>query len=180
VARCLIIGCGCRGLSLSRELMARGHAVRASTRDQDRLAEIEELGAEGVLADPDRVATLSRAVDHVAVAYVLLGSATGAEEQLQALHSSRLEMLLSKMLDSTVRGIVYEAAGTVPEPILADGARRVVNFCEDSRVPYALLRTGGAEFGRWLAEAVDALEIVLGGGAGAQSAGARLARDRNS
>lgn len=142
--------------------------MRASTRDPDRLAEIEKLGAEGVLADPDRVATLARALDHVAVAYVLLGSATGAEEQLDALHTSRLEMLLSRMLDSTVRGIVYEAAGTVPAPILAEGARRVVHFCEDSRIPYALLRTGSAEFDRWLTEAMDALETVLGAGAGAQ------------
>lgn len=175
MARCLIIGCGCRGLSLSRELIARGHAVRASTRDPDRLAEIEKLGAEAVLGDPDRVATLARAFEHVAVTYVLMGSATGAEKQLEALHSTRLEMLLSKMLDSTVRGIVYEAAGTVPEPILAGGARRVIDFCEDSRMPYALLRTASAECERWLAEAVDALEIVLGGGAGARLASARLA-----
>jgi putative NADH-flavin reductase len=167
VARCLIIGCGCRGQALATELMARGHAVRASTREPDRLAEIQELGAEGVLGDPDRVVTLSMAFEHVAVAYLLLGSAKGTEAQLEALHSTRLEMLLSKMLDSTVRGIVYEAAGTVAEAVLAGGAGRVASFCEDSRVPYALLRTRGAVFERWLGEAVDALEIVLGGAVGA-------------
>jgi uncharacterized protein YbjT (DUF2867 family) len=180
VARCLIIGCGCRGLSLARELMARGHAVRASTRNPERLGEIEKLGADAVLADPDRVATIAPALEHVAVAYVLLGSATGSAEQLEALHSTRLDMLLSKMLDSTVRGIVYEAAGTVPEPILAAGARRVVDFCADSRVPYALLRTGSVQFEGWLTEAQDALEIVLGGGVGEGKRALDWPADRNS
>jgi NAD(P)-dependent dehydrogenase (short-subunit alcohol dehydrogenase family) len=172
VARCLIIACGCRGKALARELIDRGHAVRATTRDPERLGELEELGAEAVLADPDRVATLARAFEHVSAAYVLLGSASGSGEQLEALHSTRLDMLLSKMIDSTVRGIVYEAQGSVPEGVLAGGAHRVQAFCEDSRVPYALLRSAHTDFPRWLAEAVGALETVL---SGRPQASARLA-----
>ena len=163
MARCLIIGCGCRGMLLAQELIARGHSVRATTRDRGRLGEIEELGAEAVLGDPDRVATLARALEHVTVAYLLLGSATGTDAQLEALHSTRLEMLLTKMLDSTVRGIVYEAAGSAPDSVLAGGARRVIAFCEDSRVPYALLRAGSTDFDGWLANALGALDVVLGG-----------------
>ena len=163
MARCLIIGCGCRGSALARELLARGHAVRATTRDPGRLAAIEDLGAEAVLGDPDRVATLARALEHVTVAYVLLGSATGSEEKLEALHTTRLDMLLSKMLDSTVRGIVYEASGSVAEAVLAGGTKRLVAFCEDSRVPYALLRSADTDFRQWLADAVGALDIVLTG-----------------
>ena len=141
MARCLIIGCGCRGLELAGELIARGHAVRATTRDPTRTSEIEATGAEAVVADPDRIATLIPALEHVAVGCILLGSATGSAESVAALHSSRLEMLLLRMLDTTVRGVVYEAAGTVDAcPALAGGSELVRRFCEDSRIPYALLR----------------------------------------
>jgi hypothetical protein len=75
-------------------------------------------------------------------------------------------MLLSKMIDSTVRGIVYEAAGQVPAAILDRGARRVRAFCEDSRVPYVLLDSARAEHAAWLGEAVAAVESVLGPPAG--------------
>lgn len=161
MARCLIIGCGCRGSALARELLDRGHAVRATTRDPGRLAELRALGAEPVLGDPDRVGTLVGALDHVSLAYVLLGSATGTSAELEALHSTRLDMLLSKMLDSTVRGIVYEAAGSAPAEVLAGGAQRVRAFCEDSRVPYALLTASAADPAAWSVEALDAAERVL-------------------
>ncbi len=136
--------------------------MRATTRDPGRLEALETRGAEAVLGDPDRVATLVAALDHVAVTYILLGSAAGPADALEALHSTRLDMLLSKILDSTTRAIVYEAAGTVPAAVLADGARRVTAFCEDSRVPYALLRRDPSDHEGWLAEAVGALSVVLG------------------
>lgn len=161
MARCLIIAGGRRGLALAGVLRERGHAVRASTRDPARLAELEAVGVEGVLGDPDRVATLARAFEHVAVACVLLGSATGSPAQIAALHSTRLDMLLSKLLDSTVRGVVYESAGTAPAPVLAEGARRVRAFCEDSRVPFALLTAPPDDHSWWLSEAVAAVESVL-------------------
>jgi uncharacterized protein YbjT (DUF2867 family) len=161
VARCLIIACGCRGATLARGLIERGHAVRATTRAPERLADLEAAGAEPVIADPGRVGTLVSAFEHVSVSYVLLGSATGTPAELEALHSTRLDMLLTKMLDSTVRAIVYEAAGTVAPGVLADGAARVSNFCQDSRIPYALLRTPGDEPDRWLEEALSASERML-------------------
>ena len=160
MARCLIIGCGCRGQALARELVARRHAVRATTRDPARVPAIEAAGAEAIVGDPDRVVTVAPAFEHVGVAVILLGSATGSTEALTALHGSRLDMLLLRMLDSTVRGIVYEAGGTVDSAILDAGAQRVRAFCEDSRIPYALLDAPGAD---WPAGAADAVEDVLGG-----------------
>ncbi|MGZ4186170.1 MAG: NAD(P)H-binding protein [Solirubrobacteraceae bacterium] len=160
MARCLIIGCGCRGQALARELVARGHAVRATTRDPDRVAAIEGVGAEAIVGDPDRVATVAPAFEHVGVAVVLLGSATGSTEALTALHGSRLDMLLLRMLDSTVRGIVYEATGSVDPSILDTGAERVRAFCEGSMIPYALLDGQGD----WPAFPADAVEQVLRGG----------------
>ena len=163
MARCLIIGCGCRGLSLTRELIAAGHAVRGTTRDPGRRAEIEAAGAEAVIGDPDVVATLARSLEHVSIACVLLGSAVGSPEQLAALHGTRLEMLLTRMLDTTVRGIVYEAAGSVDAALLGAGAARVRERCEDSRIPYALLEADPADVDAWTVAAVAAVNSALDG-----------------
>lgn len=161
MARVLIVGCGCRGRELTRALRARGHAVRGTTRDPGRRAEIEAAGAEAYVGDPDRVATLGPALAHVAVSCLLLGSAVGTDEQLAALHSTRLDMLLERMLDTTVRGIVYEAAGAVPAALRAAGADRVRHACERSLIPYALLTADPADRTGWLAAAGEAVERVL-------------------
>ncbi|HEX5146304.1 MAG TPA: hypothetical protein VFV85_04720, partial [Conexibacter sp.] len=65
MARVLIVGCGCRGQALARELRARGHAVRGTTRDEAGRAAIEAAGAEAWIGDPDRIATISYALDGV-------------------------------------------------------------------------------------------------------------------
>jgi nucleoside-diphosphate-sugar epimerase len=161
MARCLIIGCGCRGRSLARELIATGNAVRGTTRHPARAAEIEAIGAEAVVGDPDVVATLARSLEHVSVACVLLGSAHGSAEHLAALHGTRLEMLLTRMLDTTVRGIVYEAAGSVDRAVLDAGAALVRERCEDSRIPYALLNADPADSSAWTSAAVRGVESVL-------------------
>jgi uncharacterized protein YbjT (DUF2867 family) len=143
-------------------MIARGHVVRGTTRDPARAQQIEEAGVEAVIADPDRIATVAPALEHVAVVCVLLGSAAGEPEQLEALHGTRLDMLLTRILDSPVRGIVYESAGTAGAQVLQGGAARVRAFCEDSRVPYALLDAAAADHRAWLAAALAAVERVLG------------------
>ena len=163
MARVLIIGCGCRGRALARELIAQDHAVRGTTRAPAGLVAIEAVGAEAVLGDPDVVGTLVRSFEHVSVACVLLGSAEGPPARLAALHGPRLDMLLARMLDTTVRGVVYEAAGSVDPDVLAAGAALVRERCEDSRIPYALLDTGPAEHRAWTAAAVAAVHSTLAG-----------------
>ncbi|MDQ6745404.1 MAG: hypothetical protein M3Z27_05235 [Actinomycetota bacterium] len=162
MARCLIIACGCRGRVLGRELGERGHAVRGSTRRESELAEMQAIGIEPHHGDPDRVGTLAPAFERVSVACVLLGSATGPAEAVRALHETRLEMLLERMLDTTIRGIVYEAAGSVDAAVLAGGTAIVRRRCEGSLIPYALLQTDpGAERAAWLREAVTAVQRLL-------------------
>lgn len=163
MARCLIIGCGCRGRSLAAELIARGHAVRGTTRDPDGRAAIEAVGAQAVLGDPDVIATLAGALDHVTVACILLGSAVGPPAKLAALHGSRLEMLLTRMVDTTVRGVVYEAAGSVDPDVLQAGSARVRARCEDSRIPYVLLGADASDPRAWTVSAVAAVERALDG-----------------
>jgi hypothetical protein len=161
VARCLIIGCGCRGLELARELQTDGHAIRGTTRDAARCSELEAAGVEPHLGDPDRVATLAPALEHVTIACILLGSAVGTEPELAALHGSRLEMLLSRMLDTTIHGIVYEAAGSIDPVVLGNGARIVRQTCEDSLIPYVLLGEDPSERARWRTSTTAAVRGLL-------------------
>jgi putative NADH-flavin reductase len=154
VARILIIGCGCRGRALASSLIERGHAVRGTTRREDQLQAIEETGTEAVLADPDRIATLATALAGVAVVAYLLGSARGTPDQLEALHGPRLEMLLTRVLDSPTRAFLYEAGGSVDGALLDRGARLAAGFCERSHIPFRTITEADPE--TW-ADAVDAL-----------------------
>jgi len=163
VARCLIIGCGCRGLELTAALRDSGHAVRGTTRNPDRRAEIEGAGAEPFVGDPNRVGTLAPALAHVGVACILLGSATGTAEAVTALHDTRLDMLLERMLDTTVRGVVYQAVGSVDAATLSHGAGRVRYACERSLIPDELLSADPATDDRWVTQAVQAIERALVG-----------------
>jgi hypothetical protein len=103
VARVLIVGCGCRGRELARELRATGHAVRGTTRDQGNFAAIAESGAEPYLGDPDRIATLMEALTGVTILVWLLGGVPDPD-----LHGGRLRMMFEKLVDTPVRGVVYE------------------------------------------------------------------------
>jgi uncharacterized protein YbjT (DUF2867 family) len=161
VARVLIIGCGCRGQALARELVSRGHAVRGTTRREARQGPIKACGAEPYIGDPDRMSTLVPAFAHTGVACVLLGSAVGSAEELQALHTTRLDMLMEKMLDTTVRAVVYEASGSVDPELLREGVARVRHWCERSLIPYKLLTADPHDYPGWTAAAVGAVEGAL-------------------
>jgi uncharacterized protein YbjT (DUF2867 family) len=161
VARCLIVGCGCRGRELTAVLRAAGHAVRGTTRDPNRRVEIEAAGAEPFVGDPNLVGTLAPALAHVGVTCILLGSARGTPEQLSALHGTRLDMLLERMLDTTVRGVVYQAGGSVDPALLRTGADRVRHACERSLIPYELLTADPATDEAWVPQAVEAVERAL-------------------
>ncbi|HEX4804851.1 MAG TPA: NAD(P)H-binding protein [Conexibacter sp.] len=161
MARVLIVGCGCRGQALARGLRDRGHAVRGTTRSEARRPEIEAAGAEVWVGDPDRIATIHYALADVTILCWLLGSASGSREQLEALHGSRLRMLLERTIDTTVRGLVYEAAGSVDAGLLAAGAQTVRAACGKSEIPHALLTAAPADHGAWLAAALAAVEELL-------------------
>ncbi|MGN6189242.1 MAG: NAD(P)H-binding protein [Conexibacter sp.] len=161
MARVLIVGCGCRGQALARALREQGHAVRGTTRDESRRAAIESAGAEVWIGDPDRIATISYALADVTILCWLMGSASGPAEKLEALHGSRLRMLLERTIDTTVRGLLYEAAGTVEPALLAEGAQTVHAACEKSEIPHALLDADPADHDAWLAAALREIEGLL-------------------
>jgi nucleoside-diphosphate-sugar epimerase len=135
VARALIVGCGCRGRELGERLLAAGWAVRGTSRREDGLAAIEAAGIEATLADPDRVGTVLELVGDVAVVLHLLGSAKGGAEEVAAIHGPRLERLMEKLVDTPVRGVVYEAVGSVDAAALAAGAEIVETASRTWRIP---------------------------------------------
>ena len=150
VARCLIIGCGCRGLALAGALRAAGHAVRGTTRDPGRRAEIEAAGAEAFVGDPDRVATLAPALEHVGVACVLLGSASGRSGAARraARHAARHAARADARHHGARRRL--RARGHGRRTVLL---RREPSGCvtpaSASLIPYALLDADPADHERW-------------------------------
>ena len=108
MARALIVGCGCRGRELGGRLLAGGWAVRGTSRREEGLREIEAAGIEPAEADPDRPGTILELVGDVAVLVLLFGGFSGSEEGLAAIHGPRLERLLEHLVETPVRGVVYE------------------------------------------------------------------------
>ena len=163
MARILIVGGGCRGRLLAAQMVGEGHAVRITTRSPAGQAAIEATGAECHLGTPDRLATLRAALENVTIACWLLGGARGSEEEIRALHASRLSYFLGQAIDTTVRGFVYEAAGTrVPREVLAAGERTVRELGARNAIPVAILGEDPTDTGTWLAGARGALEALLG------------------
>ena len=152
MARFLIVGCGCRGQALARELIAAGHPVRGTTRDPARVPAIEAAGAEAVVADPFRLATLMPYVDGISGVLWLMGTADGP------VHGPRLESMLEFIVDTPARGMVYETGGVERE----DGVFAVRCAVETYEMPVEILETDPADHRRWLADARDAALRLLG------------------
>lgn len=162
--RALIVGGGCRGLDLARELADDGHAVRYVTRTEAGRAAIEEAGAQCWIGTPDVIGTLRYALDNVTLLFWLLGTASGSDEELAPLHGSRLRMMLEKTTDTTVRGVVYEAAGTVPAEMLEAGVGEMELAQRTNEIPFQLVTAdplGDRE--AWLADARQAVDRLLAG-----------------
>jgi 3-hydroxyisobutyrate dehydrogenase-like beta-hydroxyacid dehydrogenase len=160
--RVLLIGGGCRGRGLAANLVGDGHAVRAVTRDEAGRAAIEQAGAECWIGDPDVVGTLRYALENVTILVWALGTAAGDRDAVAALHGPRLHMMLSKTIDTTVRGVVYESAGTVDAATLAAGAAELRRTCELNEIPFALLTADPAHREDWVVAARAAIDGLLG------------------
>jgi uncharacterized protein YbjT (DUF2867 family) len=152
VARALIVGCGCSGRALGEELLDEGWAVRGTSRDAEGLDAIEAAGIEPARADPEKPATILDLVDDVAIVIWLLGSATGPDEEVAAIHGPRLEGLLERLVETPVRGFVYEGAGTVDAELLAGGAALVRNAEATWRIPVVVTETLRSEGPPWVEE----------------------------
>ena len=148
MARVLIVGCGGRGQALARDLIADGHGVRGTTRAPARAAAIEAAGAEAYVGDPDVVGTLMGALDGVTIVCWMLATADNP-----ALHAERLRMFCEKLVDTPVRGLVYEARG---------GEAVVRRAHATWNIPLAVVETPPADCAAWRAAARCAVARLLG------------------
>ncbi len=165
--RALIVGGGQRGLRLAERLRDRGDAVRFASRKEERRAEIEATGAEFLLGDPDRIVTLRYACEHVTILVWALGTATGEDpDRVAALHGSRLQMMLERTIDTTVRGVVYEGVGTLPDEVLAEGRAVVEKMCRKNEIPFEVLEADPSDAEAWADAADAAIARLLASGRG--------------
>jgi len=164
MARALIVGCGCRGRSLGERLLGAGWAVRGTSRREQGLAPIEAAGIEPALADLDRVGTVLESVADVAVVYLLLGSAEGSAEEVAAIHGPRLERLMEKLVDTPVRGVVYEAVGSVDAAVLSAGAGIVEAAASTWRIPVEIVSMEQDDPAAWSQEMAETALRLLSRG----------------
>jgi nucleoside-diphosphate-sugar epimerase len=162
LARALIVGCGCRGRALGARLAEGGWSLRGTTRDPAHAAEIEAARIEPAVADPDRPDTLLDLVGDVTVVYWLLGSAQAEPEVIAAIHGRRLQRLLEKLVDTPVRGFVYEAAGVVQRRYLELGAGIVRSAARTWRIPVEVVEADQADLEEWLDAMTAATQCLVG------------------
>jgi hypothetical protein len=158
VARFLIVGCGCRGQALARELIDAGHIVRGTTRDPAKLAAIEAAGAEAVVADPYRLATVMPLLDGASAVLWLMGTANGSPDSVEAVHGPRLESMLELIVDTHARGFLYETGG-VEREVGVHAARCAAEVYE---MPIVILDADPGDVQRWVADARGAALGLLG------------------
>jgi hypothetical protein len=172
LARALIVGCGCRGRELGQRLLADGWQVRGTSRRTEGLAAIDAAGLEAAGADPARPGTVLDLVGDVAVVVWALGSARGEAEAVGAVHGDALERLLERLVDTPVRGFVYEACGDLDPDLLEAGARilaraestwriRAASFSSAAHVERSGSAEGGEAAGSWEAW-TDAATAAVG------------------
>jgi hypothetical protein len=164
VARILIVGGGCRGRRFAERMVEQGHAVRATTRREEGRDAIEATGAECWIGTPDRLATLRGALENVTVACWMLACARGSEQEIAPLHSSRLEFFLSQAIDTTARGLIYDAWAAPGGAGGVDGAAGADADRADARHPTRELLAEGARIFRSLTELNAIPAVVLAGG----------------
>jgi hypothetical protein len=150
VARVLIVPCGCRGRALAAELAGAGHAVRGTTRSQAAAGAIRAAGAEPYVGDPDRIGTLMDALVGVTIVCWLMGTVPVPE-----LHQGRLRMLWERLVDTPVRGVVYEGA-------LPQGEAVARTASQTWQIPLAILDADPLDHDAWLRTARGAVDRLLG------------------
>jgi hypothetical protein len=139
--------------------MAAGHPVRGTTRDAARVPELEAAGIEPAVGDPYRLATLLPHIANTSAMVWLMASAVG--DDVEALHRTRLQTTLERLVDSPVRGMVYEAAGTLPAALLREGSAEVRKAALTWQMPNVIVEQEPGDHDAWVAAMIAAVEAVL-------------------
>jgi hypothetical protein len=131
--------------------------VRGTSRREEGLAPIEAAGIEAVLADPAQPSTVLDLVGDVTVVAWMLGSAQGSDAELAAIHGPRLDRMMEKLVETPVRGFVYEAGGSVDPILLARGQEAVDAAAETWNIPLGTLLVDPNDHATW----ADPFEVWL-------------------
>ena len=115
-----------------------------------------------MVADPDRVGSIMDHIGDVTLVFWLLGSATGEPKATADLHGARLERLMEELVDTPVRGFVYEADGRVDGSHLKRGTEIVRNAAERWRIPVEVVAEGPADWEAWTEAMLAAAERLTG------------------
>ena len=143
-------------------MVGAGWQARGTTRDPGNAEDILAAQLEAVVADPDRVASILDHVGDVALVFWLLGSALGEPKAIAAIHGPRLERLLEKLVDTPVRGFVYEASGRVQRRHLERGAEVVREAAERWRIPVDVVAEDPRDWEAWTVAMLAATERLTG------------------
>ncbi len=154
MARAMLVGCGCCARGAGTTLAGRGWAVRGTSRSAAGRGEIEAAGLEAAEADPDLVGSVVELLGDVTVLGWMLGAVPG--ERGAELNGPRLESLLAKVVDTPVRGFVFEAP--------ADGTGRdaVEDAIERWRLPAEILSCDRSDPTAWAESVAAAVERSVG------------------
>jgi hypothetical protein len=146
-------------MALADRLIAAGHPVRGTTRHAERVPELEARGIEAMVGDPYRLQTLMPHVANTSAMVWLMGSAVGHD--VEALHRTRLQTVLERLVDTPVRGMVYEATGSLPPSLLGEGAAAVRRAGATWAMPNAVVEQDPGDHERWLEAMLAGVEEVL-------------------
>jgi hypothetical protein len=116
-----------------------------------------------VVADPDRPGTILDQIADVALVFWLLGAASGAPEIVRSLHGERLERVLRMLVDTPVRGFVYEAA-VAAHAGGERGAEIVREAAERWRIPVEVVAHSPDDWEAWTEAMLVATERLAGSG----------------
>jgi len=176
MARVLIVGDEGRGLLLAEALVEGGHAARlvvapgtpeaagAGTGPIPAGPAAGHPAPERFAADPSRLGTIRPALERVTVACWLFGSAAGPAEEVEAWHGRLLEAFIRQLVDSSARGLLYEAAGPVDPDTLSRGETLASELAGRHAIGLALVRSDPRARQAWLGEALAGATGLLEGG----------------
>lgn len=115
-----------------------------------------------MVADPERPGSILEQVADVTLVFWLLGAARGEPDALAAIHGDGLERVLWMLVDTPVRGFVYERPGRVEGHDGEHGPAIVREAAERWRIPVEVIDQDPRDWGAWTQAMLAAAERLTG------------------